>query len=129
MKSAPENPGARRKALGRGLDALLGAKKPAATPTPAPVATEPAEPPALPEGIDGQVRRVPLSLIVVNPEQPRTEFDPAALEELAASIRVEGVIQPILVRPNGDRSPPWYAASRTTGYWRSPSSRTSNART
>jgi ParB family transcriptional regulator, chromosome partitioning protein len=89
----------RRKALGRGLDALLGAKKPASAPPP----QQPAEPPALPEGIDGQVRRVPLSLIVVNPEQPRTEFDPTALEELAASIRVEGVIQPILVRPNGDR--------------------------
>lgn len=42
---------------------------------------------------------LPLTVLVPNPEQPRKEFDPAALEELAASIRSQGVLQPILVRP------------------------------
>ncbi|HYM82964.1 MAG TPA: ParB/RepB/Spo0J family partition protein [Candidatus Dormibacteraeota bacterium] len=47
------------------------------------------------------VRVVPLDRIESNPEQPRIEFDEAALEELAASIREHGVLQPVLVRPVG----------------------------
>ncbi len=47
------------------------------------------------------VRVIPLDRIEPNPEQPRIEFDAAALEELAASIREHGVLQPILVRPIG----------------------------
>jgi len=43
-----------------------------------------------------------LSDIERNPAQPRREFDPQALEELAESIRTHGVLQPILVRPVGD---------------------------
>jgi ParB family chromosome partitioning protein len=45
------------------------------------------------------VRELPIELIVRNPEQPRRAFDDAALEELADSIRENGVLQPILVRP------------------------------
>ncbi len=45
------------------------------------------------------VRLIPLDRIEPNPDQPRMEFDEAALEELAASIREHGVLQPILVRP------------------------------
>ncbi|HXG39949.1 MAG TPA: ParB/RepB/Spo0J family partition protein [Candidatus Limnocylindrales bacterium] len=45
------------------------------------------------------VRVVPLDRIEPNPDQPRMEFDETALEELAASIREHGVLQPILVRP------------------------------
>jgi len=47
------------------------------------------------------VRVIPLDRIEPNPEQPRMEFDENALEELAASIREHGVLQPILVRPTG----------------------------
>jgi len=47
------------------------------------------------------VRVIPLDRIEPNPEQPRMEFDAAALDELAASIREHGVLQPILVRPIG----------------------------
>jgi hypothetical protein len=47
------------------------------------------------------VRVIPLERIEPNPDQPRMEFDEAALEELAASIREHGVLQPILVRPIG----------------------------
>jgi ParB family chromosome partitioning protein len=47
------------------------------------------------------VRVLPLDRIEPNPDQPRMEFDGSALEELAASIREHGVLQPILVRPIG----------------------------
>jgi ParB/RepB/Spo0J family partition protein len=45
------------------------------------------------------VRNVPLDRIDSNPDQPRLSFDEAALDELAASIREHGILQPILVRP------------------------------
>jgi len=47
------------------------------------------------------VRTVPLDRIEANPENPRLVFEAAALEELAASIREHGVLQPILIRPHG----------------------------
>ncbi|GIW29527.1 MAG: chromosome partitioning protein ParB [Meiothermus sp.] len=46
--------------------------------------------------------KLPLALIKPNPGQPRRLFDPAALEELAASIKEKGLLQPLLVRPKGD---------------------------
>ena len=48
------------------------------------------------------VRIVPIDHITPNPEQPRLAMDATSLEELAASIREHGVLQPILVRPLGD---------------------------
>src|SRR5215208_1544834 len=44
-----------------------------------------------------------LDLIFANPNQPRRFFDPTALEELAASIRARGVLEPIVVRPKDGR--------------------------
>ena len=76
-----------QRGLGRGLDALFGdtAAKPGAPATPmAPSST------------------LPLDKIVPNPEQPRRTFTEEALEELAASIRSQGIIQPLLVRPKPD---------------------------
>lgn len=78
-----------RKPLGRGLDALIpGAPKPA----------------MLPEigVVEPEQRQVTIDSIRANPRQPRTEFDETALHELAASIRMQGIIQPLLVRPDGD---------------------------
>lgn len=49
----------------------------------------------------GAVSQIPLDQLEANPFQPRTEFDPTELEELAASIKVHGVIQPITVRKMG----------------------------
>jgi ParB family transcriptional regulator, chromosome partitioning protein len=49
-----------------------------------------------------QIRLVPLEQIVPNLHQPRREFDEAALQELADSIRQHGVLQPILLRQRGD---------------------------
>ena len=48
------------------------------------------------------VQKVPLSSIRANPEQPRTEFDAAALEELSRSIEEHGVLMPLLVAPSDD---------------------------
>ena len=75
----------KRRALGKGLAALL--------PTAAPAAEE---------SLQG-VTQVPIAKIDPNPVQPRTTFDPEALGALAASIRADGVLQPVLVRPAGDR--------------------------
>src|SRR5689334_15714830 len=83
-----------RKALGRGLGALIpGAPGPEAA-----VATE------VPTQVEGgeRVAEIALDQIVPNPKQPRIEFDEDALAELAESIRAQGVLMPILVRPAGD---------------------------
>ncbi len=79
------SPGNNRKALGRGLDSLLKTK-PAAPITPTKT-TEPG------------VEQVPLKSIRPNPLQPRHHFDKTALAELAESIRTQGVLQPVLLRP------------------------------
>jgi ParB family chromosome partitioning protein len=76
------SPGNNRKALGRGLDSLLKTKPAAAAKT--------AEP---------GVEQVPLKNIRPNPLQPRHHFDETALAELAESIRTQGVLQPVLLRP------------------------------
>jgi ParB family chromosome partitioning protein len=71
-----------RKALGRGLEALI----PVAT------ATETAE------GGGPGPRQLPIADVGPNPFQPRSRFDDAALKELASSIKATGVLQPVLVR-------------------------------
>jgi ParB family chromosome partitioning protein len=48
------------------------------------------------------VRRIPLDRITPNPENPRITFEEAPLDELAASIREHGILQPVLVRPVGE---------------------------
>lgn len=70
--------------LGKGLDALI------------PTGFAP-EPPPAGEAVGSGVLTVPVEKIVPNPRQPRSHFDPAALEELALSIRAHGIIQPLLV--------------------------------
>ena len=81
-------------ALGRGLGALLGG----ASAAPAPVATAPE--PAAPAG--DRVQRVALDRVRPCPFQPRKEFAPEALQELADSIREQGIIQPLIVREQAD---------------------------
>lgn len=68
-----------KRGLGRGLGALLS---------------------STPEA-DETITEIPIDHIEVNPNQPRKVFDSAALEELAASIRSSGVIQPVVVRRHG----------------------------
>lgn len=70
---------AQQKGLGRGLGALLGDFS------------------AQPER-DNALKMLPLQRVEPNPNQPRQDFDPEALESLAESIRVHGVVQPLTVR-------------------------------
>ena len=86
-----------QRGLGRGLGALLGEDVIAAPPEPAVNEAATAE-----DGAD-VVRMLPIGLIDPNREQPRRSFDEAALNELAASIRAVGVLQPIIVSPSGER--------------------------
>ena len=79
-------------ALGRGLGALLGGNPPLATPASVPTAT--ADAPDTRE----RVQRVPLNRIRPSALQPRKEFASEALQELADSIREQGIVQPLIVR-------------------------------
>lgn len=86
----------KKRGLGRGLDALLGshnaAKQVAAE---AATAIETAENSG---GKDGQLRHLPVEFIQRGKYQPRRDMNQEALEELANSIRAQGVMQPIVVR-------------------------------
>ncbi len=77
---------AKRAALGRGLDALFGA----------------APQPEVQTGGASAISEIELGLIEPNPEQPRRTFDPESLEELAASIRELGIVQPLTLRAVSD---------------------------
>jgi ParB family chromosome partitioning protein len=79
-----------RKALGKGLSALLPGRSSGQASTA--TASAPAAPSALPPS------RLPIEAIQPNPMQPRVVFQPERLEELAASIRANGIIQPLIVR-------------------------------
>ena len=73
---------AKMKGLGRGLDALLGGEEPSAAPASA-----------------DQQAELKIDLLQPGKYQPRSHMDEAALKELAESIKAQGIIQPILVRP------------------------------
>lgn len=72
-----------KKGLGKGIDALLGDWRESSK--------------------DLEIIFLDLTLISPNPKQPRQNFNSESLQELAKSIKSEGVLQPILVRPVGDR--------------------------
>lgn len=74
---------AQRNALGRGLDALFSMDE-------------------VQTGGSSSISEIELTKIKVNPNQPRREFDPVALQELADSIREIGIIQPITLRKIND---------------------------
>ncbi|MFM7743409.1 MAG: ParB/RepB/Spo0J family partition protein [Verrucomicrobiota bacterium] len=85
-----------KKSLGRGLGSLIGGGVKPAQPTAASAAA--AAPVAAPVAPGLLLQELPLALIVPNPRQPRRDFDPAQVQELADSIRSEGLMQPIVVR-------------------------------
>ncbi len=91
---------AKKLGLGRGLDALLGGAVEETTAA-AEKAAAPVEHQRVPSG--DAVVQLRLSDIDPNRDQPRRRFDEAALQELADSIKAVGVIQPILVRREGER--------------------------
>jgi ParB family chromosome partitioning protein len=81
---------AKKRGLGRGLDALLGA-----------TAARPGGEPAAAGGHDGELRELAVGQLKPGRYQPRHAIAPEALDELAQSIKAQGVIQPIVVRPQG----------------------------
>jgi ParB family chromosome partitioning protein len=95
---------AKKRGLGRGLDALLG---------PAKVQAKPVEPVAVPAvedverdagPVDGALRTLGVEQLQRGKYQPRVDMHNESLEDLADSIRVQGVVQPIVVRPVDDGS-------------------------
>ncbi len=88
----------KRKALGRGLSALI-----TSTESVAADAAEHDAQAAAGGARHGAVRMVPVRAIQPNPRQPRTHFDETALDELADSIRTHGLIQPLVLTTNPRR--------------------------
>ncbi len=84
----------KRPSLGRGLEALLG------TVTSAPATEQGAGAPPPPRA-DEELARIPVDLLQRGRYQPRLDMRPESLQELADSIRAQGVVQPIVVRPVG----------------------------
>lgn len=80
----------KRPSLGRGLGALLGQPAAPTTHEPAPIADLPR---------DQELAKLPVDLLQRGKYQPRIDMHPDTLQELADSIRAQGVVQPIVVRP------------------------------
>ncbi|MCC5856132.1 MAG: ParB/RepB/Spo0J family partition protein [Idiomarina sp.] len=82
---------AKKRGLGRGLDALLQTSANAAARqqnTPGTVAED-----------KGELRKIPVEFLKPGKYQPRKDMSPDALEDLASSVKAQGIIQPIVVRP------------------------------
>ena len=95
MKLRKASGGARQRRLGRGLGSLVTTPVPVDTPDSEPAETEASE------GTE-TVQMISVDQIQPNSGQPRQSFDEEALDSLAASIRSAGVMQPVVVRPDGD---------------------------
>lgn len=74
----------KRTALGRGLDALIPAEEDSTQ--------------------SGGIRSIPIDQITPNPQQPRTQFNPEELAELASSIREHGILQPLIASYDGQNN-------------------------
>ena len=88
----------KRKSLGRGLDALLSSARSPPPPAAPAAALEDAASPA-PKPPDSALREVPVDLLRRGKYQPRVDMREESLAELAESIKAQGVVQPIVVRP------------------------------
>jgi ParB family chromosome partitioning protein len=96
----PSTTGKRKRRLGKGLGHLLA--RPVEVPTgdgPVPVAAAPSSPPAAGEGL----QHLAIARIVPNPKQPRQVFDDDSLTSLAKSITTAGLMQPVVVRRQGEQ--------------------------
>jgi ParB family chromosome partitioning protein len=97
----------KRRALGRGLESLLPTGPRIVTGTAAPVMPPPTVAPAAQPQADRSLHlegvvSLNLDQIAENPYQTRRDFNETTLEELAESIKVSGVVQPVVVRPGSD---------------------------
>jgi ParB family chromosome partitioning protein len=80
-----------KRVLGRGLEALIPSSSEA-----------PGAAPSVATAEDASLRELPITAIRPNPRQPRHHIDEKALSELETSIRAQGILQPLLVRPAAD---------------------------
>ena len=83
---------AKKTGLGKGLDSLIAPRGRETGAPKRPTAVEPAE---------GKEEKIAISLITPNRNQPRKTFEEESLKELAESIRVHGIIQPLILRKEG----------------------------
>ncbi|HUQ10505.1 MAG TPA: ParB/RepB/Spo0J family partition protein [Steroidobacteraceae bacterium] len=95
--------------MGRGLEALLGqiSRKPESTQAAPATGSSPAGAPAAPASNKppgDELASLPVDLLQRGKYQPRVDMRQESLEELAASIKAQGIVQPIVVRPVGDAS-------------------------
>ncbi|MEH6580615.1 MAG: ParB/RepB/Spo0J family partition protein [Halioglobus sp.] len=93
----------KKRGLGRGLDALLGASTAAEKSAVKQAETESSENVESDASVVKNMRELPVDLIQRGKYQPRRDMDPESLQELADSIRAQGVMQPIVVRPISDK--------------------------
>src|SRR6185369_17827746 len=121
LGTAAATPPDKRRALGRGLESLLGGPRVVAPATPGGFSSSGprAATPAPQEGSNfigdlsaaaarpprtagEEIEHLPIAAVAENPYQTRTYFGPSLMEELAASIKAHGLLQPIVVRPGTD---------------------------
>ena len=105
---------ANERGLGRGLDALFRNVTPAERPSSAKADSAEVPAPSVPKS----TTTLPIAALTPCKGQPRKHFDEAALDELAASIRSQGVIQPLLVRPRRTETATIYEIVAGERRWR-----------
>lgn len=89
---------AKKRGLGRGLDALLSASTDSVANT-AVSTTDELDIQAQKDALDGVLKKIPVEFLQRGKYQPRRDMDQVALQELADSIKNQGIMQPIVVRP------------------------------
>ena len=93
---------AKKRGLGRGLDALLSSSKPA--PSARTEQSNVSEQDVIVQPTSSELQKLPIEFLHSGKYQPRKDMSEEALEELASSIRSQGIIQPIVVRPVAENS-------------------------
>jgi ParB family chromosome partitioning protein len=89
----------KERGLGRGLDSLFGTVRET-------------------DAVSRDIRRLGVTQLVPGSHQPRKWFDDAALEELSSSIKAQGIVQPLIVRPRADATPQVYEIVAGERRWR-----------
>ncbi len=92
----------KRKGLGRGLDSLISGATGLSSAEAIKSATEAIKNEHEPAKLDGSLKHLPVEFLQRGKYQPRRDMSPEALEELSQSIKSQGVMQPIVVRPMGE---------------------------
>ncbi len=109
---------AKRKGLGRGLDSLISGATGVSSADAIRSATEALQVNEESQKLDGTLKYLPVEFLQRGKYQPRRDMSPDALEELAESIKAQGVMQPIVVRPIGEKGENKYEIIAGERRWR-----------